>query len=109
MSATAAATDFARFASQEERRIARQLLAAIFSEPGRSVTVSNGGDETTGLILRESGVYRHLASTGSDVVTIYERGEQIGWVWLVWGNGEDLISDYSDNEATSAFVEPLLD
>lgn len=101
-------TDFAKYTSAEERRITRQLLAAIFSEPGRCVTVHDGQD-TTGMILRENQVYPHLASTGSDWLTVYEGGERIGAIWLIWGNGEDLISDYSDTPELNAIVEPLLE
>lgn len=101
-------SDFTTFTQPVERRITRKLVEAIFSEPGRSVTVSNGVGRT-GLILNAKGVYKHLASTGSDWITVYDRGEQAGSVLLIWGNEEDVISDYSDTPALRAIVEPLLD
>lgn len=100
---------FQKYTSPTERRITRKLIEAIFAEPGRCVQVDNGAEERTGLILNASGVYEHLAATGSDHIIIFEGGERVGVVWLVWGNGEDLITDYSDNEFTRSIVEPLLD
>jgi hypothetical protein len=97
-------TDFMRYTTPVERRIARALLDAIFAVPGRYVTVHDGEGET-GLITRREQVTEHLASTGQDSIVIYEGGEKIGWVWLVWGNDEDVITDYSDNEATRAIVD----
>lgn len=101
------ANDFQRFTQPIERKITRALIESIFAVPGRSVQVDNGAEERTGLILNADGVYKHLAHTGFDHIIIFDGGERAGVVWLIWGNGEDLISDYSDNTFTRALVELL--
>lgn len=100
--------DFYRFTSSEEREITRKLLHAIFAEPSRCITVDDGED-VTGLILNEKEAYRHLATTECDWISVYERGCKLGTIMLVWGNGEDVISDYTDNAAMEALIEPILD
>lgn len=102
-------TSFQQYTQPIERKITRQLLAAIFAVPGRSVKVFDG-EERTPLIEKESEVYQHLATTGSDWILIWdETGKYIGGIWLVWGNGEDLISDWVALPEIDAIVEPVLD
>jgi len=100
-------TNFQEFATAEERRITRALLKRAASVVGTYFQV-NDGEEWTGLILNESGVYKHLATTDSDMIRFHRNGKSVGWVLLIWGNGEDLISDYSDNEVIRAIVEEVV-
>jgi hypothetical protein len=108
---------FLRYASPDERRIVRKLVRSIFSVPGRGVTVYDGED-TTGMLTSAKEVYDHLATTGTDWILVYEGLEKAGPVWaakhlgtvmLIWGNGEDVISDYSDNATMEALIDPILD
>lgn len=101
-------TDFHRHASPIEQEITRKLLAAIFSEVGRSVRTNDGADGWSALLFSPDEVYPLLASTAYDVVKIYDDGKPVGKVWLIWGNDEDLLSDWTDNEGTNAIVDPLL-
>jgi hypothetical protein len=41
------------------------------------------------------------------VLRFYAGDQKIGWVQLIWGGGEDLISDHSANDKTNALVESL--
>jgi len=76
-------------------------------------TVSvNDGEETT---LRRSCNMKEikdaLGTTEADFLIINgEDGERVGYFWLIWGNGRDLISDYSvSNESDFQYMEDLTD
>ena len=47
-----------------------------------------------------------MASTEMDTLVFRKDGERIGSVVLIYGNGHDLISDYTDNEAMEALLAP---
>jgi len=101
---------FMQYTDATERRIVRKLLAGIFALPGgASVRVHGETGDLTGLILNARSVERHLAHTGSDTITIYQGANRLGFVWLVWGNGEDVITDYTDTPALHEIIEPLTD
>ena len=50
-----------------------------------------------------------LATTEADTLIFRDHtGEAVGFMLLIWGNGEDLISDHTDNKAMNtlaAFAE----
>jgi hypothetical protein len=85
-----------------EERITRELLQRLIAQ-GYALGV-NDGEET---VLRNSRdaeeVYKLLGTTDADYILVAEatrQGDgvawrQIGWVMLIWGNGIDLISNYS--------------
>lgn len=85
-----------------ETMIAKELITQLLAR-GYALGV-NDGEET---VLRNSSdadeVFDSLRSTYDDYILVAEptkQGEgiswrQIGWVQLIWGNGIDLISDYS--------------
>lgn len=46
-------------------------------------------------------VFKVLGSTGGDTLQVFERnGRCLATIVFVWGNGEDCLSDYTDNEVT---------
>lgn len=87
--------DLDRFTSPVERRIATDLVDALLAE-GFALRVSDGvgycHDEPT---TDRDSVLDALCSTESDLILVYD-DDSVGyrWVLLIWGNGEDLISDY---------------
>lgn len=101
-------SDFEQYASPIEQEVTQKLLASIFSKVGRSAKTNDGADGWSALLFSPAEVFPLLASTGQDWIAIFEGGKRIGSVLLIWGNDEDLISDWSDNEATNAIIEPLI-
>jgi hypothetical protein len=84
-------------ADRTERRIATALVRRIL-QGGHSISVWDG-EATT---LRDSRdvalIFDSMASTDSDQLTVRRAdGERLGAIALIYGNGEDLISDWSWN------------
>jgi hypothetical protein len=96
-------TNFMEYATAEERRIVRRLLRTAHGNGVTSFRVCDG-DEWHGPFSREPEILAALATTSDDIVRFYRGDKSIGWVWLIWGNGEDLVSDYSDNEEVRRIV-----
>lgn len=82
-------------AKRVERAIVRKLIRVALAD-GLSVTVNDGGS----VVLRNSVSLRAiedaLGSTGEDVVWFSRGQRSYGYVFLVWGNGVDVISDNSN-------------
>ena len=93
--------------SKVERTIAKRLIRTIL-EAGYDVRIHEGEDWAMDKRSNDpKTIFDNMASTDEDRVYFYstsERKEQLGWIWLIYGNGEDLISDYSDNELTNDLV-----
>lgn len=54
-------------------------------------------------------IMRALCSTDEDTLLLRDaNGARLGSVLLIWGNGQDVISDYSYTPATCANVELIL-
>ena len=73
-------------------RLVTDLLAA-----GLSITVWNGGDEPelSDCIDAEK-IFATLAASDEDQLTMdHVEGGYAGWIRLVWGNDDAVISDYS--------------
>lgn len=79
-------------------RLVRDLLKA-----GHRLAVWDGGAFCTKSTADAEIIFDALASTDSDHIHIYDEGgipgrnESKGWVYLVWGNESDVISDYTTN------------
>ncbi len=93
-----------------ENRIAYLLVNQVLNN---CCTVSvNDGEEVT---LRKSAnvqkILDALGTTDSDFLIINgEDGERVGYFWLIWGNGQDLISDYSaSNESDFQYMADVID
>lgn len=91
-----------QYATAGEARAARKLIRAALAE-GWTVSVNDGEETTVRRSSRESEILDALCTTGEDIVTIHlpVGGKSGGTFWLIYGNdpsGEELFSDYSDNE-----------
>ncbi len=73
---------------------------------GYSISVDDG-EQTTLQYSRNSGEILHaMATTGLDYLTAHDKDlKYAGYVLLIYGNGQDLISDYSVK--LTAVMEPL--
>ena len=89
------------FATKGEARVARKLVKAALAE-GLSVSVWEGEDWAIKRSTNARAIFDNMATTGSDTLRLRDaQGEYVGFFSLVYGNdpdGEDLLSNYSDNE-----------
>lgn len=109
---TATQSCFQRFTSKVERGIATRLIRDLLAK-GYYVRIHDGEEfNTESNLNKESEIKDNLATTGEDRIyfsKFSDKQSYLGWIWLVWGNGEDLISDYSANPRTEEIVEPIYD
>lgn len=97
-----------KMALSEVQPIERKLAKALVDEAlkmGYIISV-NDGEKWVARSQNRRPILKALASTDSDTLrfeNIY--GQYMGFVWLIWGNGEDLISDYTDNADMGALVD----
>lgn len=84
-------------------RVVDGLLAA-----GYTVGVNDGEDTTVSRSTDRAEILGALETTGEDYILAYdaESGRRIGWVWLVWGNEEDLITDHTVN--LTPIIDPII-
>lgn len=92
-----------------ERAIASKLIEDMLSN-GNTVSVWEGEDWAIYKSTDHAAIMEALASTDSDWIYVWSRNSEgklirVGKVLLIYGNGNDLISDCSDNPATLALCE----
>lgn len=78
-------------------KLVKDLLAAGFQ-----VSIDDGGGLDESPLQRSTDaatIYAALASTDSDRLYLYRKDARnfTGWVYLVWGNDVDVVSDYTSN------------
>jgi hypothetical protein len=78
-----------------EQRIVGQLVTDLLAA-GLTISVWNGGDEPE---IEDStdaaAIFAELAASDQDELTMRRDGKYAGWVRLVWGNDDAVISDYT--------------
>jgi hypothetical protein len=78
-----------------ELKIAREAIKGLL-KAGYSVSVDNGETES-----HASDSQKHIEAalflTDEDTLYAWKEGKQYGWVQLIYGNVEAVISDYSMN------------
>lgn len=86
------------------RKVIRAALAA-----GYSVSVYDGEEWALKRATTFNEINKAIASTDCDVLRFCNAaGEAVGSVTLIWGNEDDVISDWSDNAAMEALIKPIL-
>lgn len=87
-----------------EKKIARKLVKIILAK-GYEICVHEGEDWAIRKSAEVNKIMAALASTGEDTIIVRTvDGRRLGSIMLIWGNGEDLISDNTDNEDMNAIV-----
>jgi hypothetical protein len=92
--------------TQVEKDIALKVIEDAI-HAGYSITVMNEADEIT--ISKSTSVekvFAELGSTGSDILRFHRDGKKVGWVWLIYGNGAKVISDYADKPEIETLLQP---
>lgn len=87
-----------------EQTIARQLVKAGLDE-GLAISVHDGESYALKRSNSQAAIEAAMASTDEDRLYFWRGDNCVGWIWLIYGNGEDLISDYTDNQAMNALAE----
>lgn len=88
-------------ASGVEKRIVGRLVVDLLAA-GFNITIDDGGGIAESPLKRSTdadAIFAALSSTDSDrlYVDAAHRGGYSGWVYLVWGNDDCVISDYTTN------------
>jgi hypothetical protein len=95
-------------ASITEAAIAGHLVQAALDN-GWKVSVSDGEEWVVKRSVDYDVITDAMCSTGEDLLRfVNEEGTQVGVVTLIWGNGRDLISDYStDQNGFDTFMDTM--
>lgn len=96
------------YAPESAKRIAVALVDAALAA-GYSLGVYDGEETTVRHSRDRQEVLEALASTDRDHLRFYRPdATKAGFVLLIWENGDDAASDWSDNDETNALVMPVL-
>ncbi len=92
-----------------ERRIAARTIACALAQ-GWSVSVCDGIEGDGEWVVKQSTdaatICKAMASSDGDALRFYDAPRsRIGTVYFVYGNGEDLWSDNTDQEILNAVFE----
>ncbi len=83
-------------ASDIEKRIVGRLVTDLLAA-GYALTIWNGGDEAElDRSTDADNIFAALSASDQDEITLYKGGRG-GWIRLVWGNDDAVISDYTTN------------
>ncbi|MEF2146662.1 MAG: hypothetical protein V3573_14545 [Desulfovibrionaceae bacterium] len=84
--------------SMIETQIATRVVNSLL-DAGYTVGVNDGEEITVRRSTDRTEIMAALETTDEDYILAYDAttGRNISWVWLVWGNDEDLITDYTVN------------
>lgn len=87
-----------------ERQIAERIVLDAL-DAGFSLTINNGGDEDELVLSTDlKAIGEAMATAGHDVITLHRGGERFGFIELIYGNGPDLIADYSTRAEVCAVL-----
>lgn len=95
-----------------EEKIAETLVESLLADC--VVSVFDGEETTVSRSKDKKEILDALKSADSDTLKVYRpHGARVGFFWLIWGNGPDLISDYGpaksgNYEENNAYVERVL-
>jgi len=91
-----------------ERRIAARLVDDAL-EGGYEVTVFDGECTALSRSREREDILGAMFSTESDRLVFRKDGKRRGTVDLVYGNGRDVLSDWSDNQEINGLVAGALE
>lgn len=88
-----------------ERRILARAIAYGLGK-GWSISVWDGEEWSLKQSRDPATICTAIASTDSDTLRFRDAaGEKVGSIMLVYGNGEDVLADHTDNEAMEALFK----
>ena len=89
-----------------EKQICERLVDKALAA-GYTISVYDGEEWPLKRSSNRPDILAAMYSTDSDVLRccLPESGKAVGSIMLVYGNGGDVVSDYTDNEAMGALVK----
>lgn len=99
------------YMAEVECKIVKAILKAA-RDGGYSISINDGEETTVKRSQDWAAILAAMATTEEDWLRLHREGDRTGWVTLVYGNGIDLISDYTTNleevmAPLNAYVETL--
>lgn len=85
---------FANHKNEIERQIIVLLVSDILAE-NCSIAIDNGCDDETAPTADAAAVFNAMSKTDRDDIWVFYSGERVGGIRLIYGNGCDVVSDYS--------------
>jgi hypothetical protein len=88
-------------------RIEKEIILTILDDAlnmGYTVTVCDGEEDVIKKSGNKEAIFAEMFSTGEDTLTFYQGDRRVGWLFLVYGNREAVISDYADNVKMNALL-----
>jgi hypothetical protein len=80
-----------------EARIAESVVDAALAL-GYQISVNDGEETTLRRSVDRKAILNALRTTDQDFLFFSKGTQNFGFIWLVWGNGEDLISDCTSSD-----------
>lgn len=96
--------NYPEWVSPVERDIITQVLRKALAK-GYTVSLCDGEEYPLIRSTDMKAITAEIAATDQTYLIFREDGQQRGWIWLVHGNHEDVVSDYTDNQAMRELVE----
>lgn len=79
-----------------EMKLAENLIDCILNA-GYQITQNDGEDDIIIKSTDKTKILAELNGTCEDYLFVMNGEEEIGWIYLVWGNADALISDFTTN------------
>lgn len=93
---------------REEQVIVRRLIRTFLSK-GYLISVWDGEAWALKKSNNSRAIIKALRTTDEDTVVIRDsEGERLGFVYLVWGNGEDVIADCTAGGVVEKIVDEVI-
>lgn len=97
-----------------EREIASRIVDALLSHPDWQISIRDGIYSDGQWVLKSSrdktAILGAMFSTDDDLISVFAPGKGNAWIALIYGNGWDVIHDYTISmEATLAPVQTWID
>ncbi|AET42313.1 hypothetical protein DSS3P1_23 [Ruegeria phage DSS3-P1] len=93
-----------------EGQVIGKLLDTILADPELYIEVHDEVEVSVELTRDRAAIERETAATGLTYYVVFRENpigdRRIGFITLVHGKDEDVISDYTDNEEIAALVRP---
>lgn len=95
--------------NQIENRIVQALVSEILVK-GFTISIDNGGDEfEIEKCHDEKTVLANCALCDEDTIYFFNSvGKNLGCIYIIYGEGDTIITDYSDNDLTNEIVDRAL-
>ncbi len=93
--------------NQIENEIATALVDAALAA-GYTLSVHDGVEVALAKSSDRPAILGAMASTDEDTLILWRNNQRIGGIWLIYGNGSELISDHTDNADVEALVAQVL-